>query len=71
MNVGELKKALEQYPDDMKVVVDAYSDYAFLEPHEVKVIDAVDQGGYVMDSHPTMSDDNKARETKYLHIGNN
>jgi len=70
MNVGELKKALEQYPDDMEVIVTRYSDREIMTPDQLEVEDGVDQDGYVMWTHPTMSDDNKARVKSYLHIGN-
>lgn len=66
MNVGELKKFLEAYPDDMPILYIAYSDYNILEAHEIGEVNAVDQVGYVMRSHPTMSEDNKRRERTFL-----
>lgn len=67
MNVGQLKKALEAYPDDMEVLVDVHSDYGTVS--ECKVITAVPQDSWAMRSHPTMSAENKAKEKQYLYIG--
>ena len=69
MNVGELKKMLEKYPDDMEILNDRYSDYDLVEESDWSVVEAVQQGSsYVMRSHLTMSEDNKARAKKYLHL---
>jgi phage anti-repressor protein len=69
MNVGELKKMLEKYPDDMEILNDRCSDYDLVEEEDWTVVEAVQQGNsYVMRSHPTMSEDNKARAKKYLHL---
>lgn len=66
MNVKELRHALEQYPDDMEVLYSCCSDYERMEADDIGVVKAVDQNGYWMRSHPTMSADNKAREKEYL-----
>jgi hypothetical protein len=71
MNVGDLKKALEQYPDDMDILVEEHSDYIFLNHELCSIIEAVDQSGYVMRAHPTMSEENKAKTKKYLLLGRN
>ena len=68
MNVGELKKMLEKYPDDMDVIHTMMSDYALINEDDWFVVSAVLQTSYVMRSHPTMSTDNKAREKQYLHL---
>jgi hypothetical protein len=68
MNVGELKKFLEQYPDELEVVDDRYSDCFIIDRNSFSLIKGVDQGSYVMRAHPTMSADNKAREKTYLLI---
>ena len=71
MNVGELKKMLEQYPDDMEILNDRCSDYDIVLESEWTVVKAVPQCHYVMRSHPTMSDENKAKEKEYLHLRGN
>ena len=53
MNIGELKKMLEQYPEDMEPLVEKWSDYAPVD--KVSVIRGVKKDGWVMRSHPTMS----------------
>lgn len=66
MNVGELKKILENYPDDMQIVNERYSDYQIVLPDEFYILDGVDKNGWVMRAHPTMSEENKANCKKYL-----
>lgn len=68
MNVGELKKLLENYPDDMEIVNGRYSDYAIIQPNEFSIIQGVAKDGWVMRSHQTMSAENKAKEKSYLYI---
>ena len=71
MNVGELKKMLEQYPDDMRVIVDRMSDYDLVEESQFSVVKGVSKNHYIMRSHPTMNAENKAQEEEFLHlIGN-
>ena len=71
MNVGELKKMLEKYPDDMEILNSRYSDYDVVEESDWSVIKAVPQTWGVMQSHHSMSDENKAKEKKYLHLRGN
>lgn len=71
MNVGQLKKMLEQYPDDMQILNGRCSDYEIISEDEWSVVKAVDKGGYVMRSHPTMSEENKANEKSYLYLEGN
>jgi hypothetical protein len=70
MNVGELKKMLEKYPDDMEILNSRYSDYELVDESDWSVVEAVPQEscGYVMRSHLTMSAENKAKAKKYLHL---
>ena len=66
MRVGELRQLLDKYHEDLEIIKDEHSDYAHV--NDVAVIKAVDQGGYLMRSHPTMSKDNFSREKEYLYI---
>lgn len=66
MNVGELKKLLEQYPDDMEILYCCYSDYALMDADEVATVQAVMKDGWAMRSHRTMSVENKLQEKTYL-----
>lgn len=66
MTVSELKKLLDQHPDDMEVIVDRYSDYDPVET--VEVISAVRQHNYIMDTHPTMSRANQERIEQFLYL---
>ncbi len=67
LNVGQLKKILEQHPDDMEILYCLHSDYAFMEADEISTVKAVMKcGGWAMRSHPTMSAQNKAEEKTYL-----
>lgn len=71
MNVGELKIMLEKYPDDMEVLNGRYSDYDIVDEDEWSVVKAVPKGDYVMRSHKTMSEVNKAEEKDYLYLKGN
>lgn len=71
MNVGQLKKMLEQYPDDMEILNGRYSDYEIVKEEEWSVVKAVQKDGWVMKSHPTMSEENKAQEKEYLYLAGN
>lgn len=71
MNVGELKKMLEQYPDSMEILNDRCSDYDLVEIGDWSVVRAVPRGHYTMRSHPTMSEENKSLEKEYLHLRGN
>jgi hypothetical protein len=71
MNVAELKKMLEKYPDDMEIINSRYSDYEIISEDDWSIISGVEKDGWVMSSHPTMSEENKRQEKQYLHlIGN-
>lgn len=69
MNVGELKKALGAYPEDMEVIIPVYSDYQLVVQECIGEISAVNKGYYIMQSHPTMDEINKTNERTYLLIG--
>lgn len=71
MTVGELKKFLENFPDDMEFITTRYSDYAIVEEGDFGVVKGVPKCGWVMRSHPTMSQENKDAERKYLHLRGN
>lgn len=71
MNVGELKKLLEQYPDDMEVIQEIYSDYGMVGEGYFSVVKAVPKQAWIMRSHPTMSEENKLAAREYLCIAGN
>ena len=71
MNVYDLKKMLEKYPDDMEILNDRCSDYDLVSENEWSVIKAVKKNGYIMRSHPTMSEENRRNEKEYLHLMGN
>jgi hypothetical protein len=71
MNVKELKDLLNKYPDDMVILNTRYSDYQIVSESDWTVIKGVDNNGWVMRSHPTMSDENKLKERSYLHLAGN
>jgi len=71
MNVGELKKMLEQYPDEMEVLNSRASDYDLVLASDWSVVKAVPKEFYWMRSHPTMSAENMAEEREYLHLRGN
>lgn len=71
MNVGELKKMLEKYPDSMKVIHSYCSDYIHIEEGDFRVIQGVDKDSYVMTTHPTMSAENKASIEEFLFLTGN
>jgi len=71
MTVLELKKMLGKYPDDMEVVNMRCSDWDVIIENEWSVIDGVEKEHWVMRSHPTMSEENKLKEKKYLALMGN
>jgi hypothetical protein len=71
MNVGELKKMLERYPDNMDILNGRYSDYALIDESEWSVVKAVPKIEWIMRSHSTMSAENKAQEQSYLYLEGN
>jgi hypothetical protein len=72
MNIGDLKKMLEKYPDDMEILNTRCSDYDLVTEEDWSVVKAVQQGrSYWMKSHPTMSAENRAKEREYLHLAGN
>lgn len=71
MNVCELKKFLDDYPDDMVIVNGRYSDYEIIQPGDFSIIHGVEKDGWVMRSHPTMSAENKANLKSYLYLEGN
>lgn len=71
MNVKDLKRMLEKYPDDMEILNGRYSDYEIISEDEWSVVKGVDKDGWVMRSHPTMSEENKVNEKEYLYLEGN
>ncbi len=71
MNVGDLKKMLENYPDDMEILNGRCSDYCIISTDEWSVVSGVEKNGWVMRSHTTMSEENKSNEKSYLYLQGN
>ena len=71
LNVGQLKKLLESLPNDMEIVNDRHSDYSIVKIDEISIVKGVEHDGWVMRSHPTMSEENKRKEKQYLRIQGN
>ena len=71
MNIGELKKMIDKYPDDMKIVNGRCSDYGLVSVDEWEIIKGVENEGWVMRSHPTMSEENKKKEKEFLFLSGN
>ena len=71
MTIGELKKMLEKYPEDTEVVNCRFSDYQIISESEWEIVQGVEHSGWVMRSHPTMSEENKAAEKSYLCLSGN
>jgi len=66
MTVKELKEMLNNYPDDMQILHEKYSDYEVSQKSHWKTIQGVEKDGWVMRAHMTMSNDNKEKEQTYL-----
>ena len=71
MNIKQLIQFLSTYPEDMEVLYTAFSDYQTIDERDFSLQTAVDQGGYTMRAHETMSEENKARAKTYLVIAGN
>ncbi len=71
MNVGQLRKMLEQYPCELEIVNGRCSDYEIISESEWSVVKGVLKNGWVMRSHPTMSEENKRDEKEYLYLEGN
>jgi len=71
MNVKELKKMLKKYPDDMEIVTSRCSDYQIIKEDEWEIIEGVPNDHWVMEIHRTMSEENKSKVQKYLHLEGN
>lgn len=71
MNVRELKRMLDKYPNDMEIVNERYSDYEIISESEWSVVRGVEKKGWIMRAHPTMSEENKQNEKEYLALAGN
>ena len=71
MTIRELREMLKQYPDDMELIVDRFSDYDLIKESDWSVVRAVPTNYGFMRSHPSMSDENKSKEKEYLHLEGN
>lgn len=69
MTVGDLREMIKLLPDDMEIVTDRFSDMDWVEKGSIELVSGVENDQqYIMRSHPTMSDENKANEKQYLSI---
>lgn len=64
MNIKELKAIIANIPDDTEIVIERHSDYALVDEHYF--IKGVDKNGWIMRTHPTMSEENKVNEKEYF-----
>jgi hypothetical protein len=64
MKVSELRKILDNYPPDMEVIVDLYSDYGPVEVHKIIVV--APQDDYYIRYHPTMLPTRKVITALYI-----
>lgn len=71
MTVKELKELLNNYSDDLQILNQRRSDYQIISKDEWSIVKGVDKNGWVMRSHPTMSEENKAKEKEYLSLDGN
>jgi len=71
MTVKEVKKLLEQFPEDMEIVNERCSDYQIISENEWCIVKGVAKDGWIMRSHPTMSQKNKQKEKDYLSLAGN
>lgn len=66
---NEILEKLSKYDDNMEIIFDQHSDYITPEEIDTEIIFGVNQGSWIMRSHPTMSDENKSKEKEYVYIG--
>ena len=67
INVKELIEILKQYPEDLEIIQDKFSDYCFLEKEDFEIIRGVNKSGqYIMRYHITMSRENKEEEKQMI-----
>lgn len=73
MTVGDLRKLIENLPDELEIIQTLYSDYTEVIEKDWDIVKAVYQPSvpYYMRSHPTMSQENKDKEKYYLHFKGN
>ena len=71
MTVHELWMMLATYPGDMEIVNQRMSDWQIITAADWSIVKGVDKDGWVMRSHPTMSEANKAKEKSYLALEGN
>ena len=73
MNIKELKDLISDLPDDMEILNRRCSDWAVISKEEWDITYGVPEKDscWVMRSHPTMSDERKMNEKKYLALDGN
>lgn len=68
LTIGKLKEIIKDLPDDLPCITDRYSDYSLVTVDEPKVVEAVNQGFYIMRAHPSMSEENLENKKKYFYM---
>lgn len=71
MTVGELKKMLEKYPEDMQILNGRYSDYDLISEDEWSVVKAVPRAEWVERYHKTMGEEDQKAAKEYLYLEGN
>lgn len=73
MTVGDLKRLLQDLPDNMEILNTRYSDYDYVYPSEWSVVEGVPEPSccWVTQAHHSMGPEKKARIKKYLHLAGN
>ena len=71
MTVQELIEILKDFPQDMQILNKRCSDYELIDIKDFSVVMGVENDGWVMKSHPTMSEENKRHEKSYLLLDGN
>jgi hypothetical protein len=66
MTVAELIAHLQTFDPELEVLYQAYSDYQVMDTWQVVIHPAVDKGFYKMQTHPTMSQENKDKVKEYV-----
>lgn len=73
MKVKELVSLLQSFDQELEVICTRYSDYTFVSPKDISVVQAL-QGPdkeWLTTHHPSMSEEDNAKLRNYLHFKGN